>query len=91
MIFFTSFVIEYVAAGLGVIAGVASVAAFIYRRGVSSGLDNACEKRIRDDFADLKDTVIKMEAHGDEIHGKLFDKIDDVKNLLIQHLAVTKG
>lgn len=83
--------IEYVAAGLGVIAGVASVAAFVYRRGIGAGIDSACEKRIKADIADLKDTVIKMEQHGDEIHGRLFDKIDEVKNLLIQHLTVTKS
>ena len=78
--------LEYVTIGLGVIAGVAATIAWIYHRGVHSGMDTACEKRIKDDIADVKQTIINMEKHGDAVHGKLFDKIDEVRNLIIQHL-----
>ena len=82
--------LEYVAVGLGVIAGIASVTAFVYRRGVNSGFDSACETRIKDEVKAVGVKVDKHIEHDDKIHAKLFDEIKEVKDLLIQTL-VTKG
>jgi len=71
-------VIEYIAVGLGIVAGIAATIAYIYRRGISQGIDTACGKRIEDKLDKLKkegDTVhkeLKNEIH--EINGKI-DKL----------------
>ena len=65
--------IEYVAVGLGVIAGISGVLAWFYHRGFNSGLDNACETRIKD----------KIEEHMKEdeaTHKEIFAKIDRVES-----------
>ena len=69
---------EYVAPALGVIAGVSSAIAYVYRRGRSSAIDMACEQRIKKDISDVKIEIVKMEGKGDEVHGKIFDKIDNI-------------
>lgn len=72
-------VLEYVATGLGVIAGVASGVAYVYRRGKSDGIDHACERRIKEDIQGVKAEVISMKEEGEIVHKELSQKIDTIK------------
>ena len=78
--------IEYVAVGLGVIAGVCGVLAWVYHRGVNSGIDSACEKRIKDKIEDVGKKVDDHMEDDRKTHKDIFDKIDEVKTLIIQKL-----
>jgi len=61
-------VLEYISIGLAVIAGIAATIAYIYRRGISQGIDTACGKRIEDKLDELK-------KDGDKVHKELQDEI----------------
>lgn len=64
-------VLEYIAIGLGVLTGVAAAIAYIYRRGISQGIDTACGKRIEKKLNDLK-------TDGDKVHKELKDEIHEI-------------
>ncbi len=55
---------EFVSIGLAIIAAIATVFAFVYKKGQAAGLDKACGKRIEDKLDDMK-------KEGDEIHNEL--------------------
>jgi len=64
-------VLEYIAVGLAVITGIAATIAYIYRRGISQGIDTACGKRIEKKLNDLK-------TDGDKVHKELKDEIHEI-------------
>lgn len=61
-------VLEYIAVGLGVLTGIAAAIAYIYRRGISQGIDTACGKRI-------EKKLDAMQKEGDTIHNELKKEI----------------
>ena len=77
---------EYVIGGLAVLVALMGGLAWIYRRGKSDGITDACGVRIENKVDALATKVDDLEKHDDEIHGKLFKNIDELKNLLIRHL-----
>ena len=86
-------VLEYVTVILGVIAGITTTFAYIYRRGRDAGLDSAGEQSIKKDIQGVKLDVdeVRQEQHDlrkhtDKIHGEIFiniqrmdSKIDQIK------------
>jgi cbb3-type cytochrome oxidase subunit 3 len=79
-------VLEYVTITLGVITGVAGAVAYIYRRGRTDGIDNACELRIKDDIQSVKSEVVNMKSEGIAEHKEikadiktLNSKVDEIK------------
>ncbi len=78
--------LEYIVGGLTILVILMGGLAWIYRKGKGDGIDDACGIRIEGKIDALYAKVDELEKHDDEIHGKLFDNIDEVKNLLIAHL-----
>jgi len=64
-------VLEYIAIGLGVLTGIAAAIAYIYRRGISQGIDTACGKRI-------EEKIDALQKDGDKIHNELKTEIKKV-------------
>ncbi len=64
-------VLEYIVVGLAVITGIAATIAYIYRRGISQGIDTACGKRI-------EDKIDKLQTDGDNIHKELKEEIHEI-------------
>ncbi len=93
--------IEYIAVGLAVIAGISATTAFIYRKGKSDGMDSQCERRIKQSINDLGKKVDKNATDSDKVHGELFSNIkeigskmdklqgssDVIKDLITQHIT----
>jgi len=77
---------EYIIGGLAVLVALMGGLAWIYRRGKAKGIDEACGIRIENKIDAVGKRVDDNRKHDDMIHGKLFDKVDEVKNLVIQHL-----
>jgi len=73
-------VIEYVAVGLAITSGIFGVLAWIYHRGVNSGMDNACEKRIKDKVDEVVKAVADHKADDITTHKEIFTKIDRVES-----------
>jgi hypothetical protein len=72
-------VLEYVATGLGIIAGIVSGILFIYRRGHNAGMDSACELRIKEDIRVVKEEIISIKESWELAHNELNKKIDNIK------------
>jgi hypothetical protein len=72
-------VIEYVATAMGIIAGAAGGIAYVYRRGHSDGIDNACELRIKEDIRVVKEEIISIKESWELAHNELNKKIDNIK------------
>ena len=66
-------VLEYIAIGLAILTGIAATIAYIYRRGISQGIDTACGKRI-------EDKIDAMQEEGDIIHKELKSEIKKVSS-----------
>lgn len=71
-------VLEYVAAGLGVIAGAAGGISWVHRRGVKRGMDSACELRIKEDIRGVKAEVVDMKVQGDKEHKEIKGEIQTI-------------
>ena len=70
--------LEYVTAGLGVIAGISAAIAYVYRKGKSDGMDDACENRIKKDIHDLGEKVDANAKANDTVHAQLFSNVKDI-------------
>jgi len=79
-------VLEYIVGGLSVLVILMGALAWLYRKGKSDGITDACGKRIEEKIDALAKKVADNRKHDDEIHGKLFDEIKDVQDLFIRHL-----
>jgi len=79
--------LEYLTGGLAILVGVLGVLAWVYHRGRKEGMDTACERRIKEKIDGVIKAVADHKKEDHDIHEKLFDKIDEVKNLIIQHLS----
>jgi len=64
-------VLEYISIGLAIVAGIAATIAYIYRRGISQGIDTACGKRI-------EEKLDALQTDGDTIHKELKDEIHEI-------------
>ncbi len=64
-------VIEYIAVGLAIVAGIAATIAYIYRKGISQGINTACGKRI-------EDKIDKLQKDGDTVHKELKTEIHEI-------------
>lgn len=67
--------LEYVSVVLGVIAGITTAVAYVYRRGRTDGIDNACELRIKEDVQSVKAEIKNMETKGDREHKEIYNKM----------------
>ena len=64
-------VLEYISIGLAIVAGIAATIAYIYRRGITQGIDTACGSRIEEKLDEMKE-------EGDEIHNELKKEIHEI-------------
>lgn len=64
--------------GLAVVAGIAGVLAFVYKKGKVDGIDKACGKRIESKIGDIEVKIDAMKTEGDEIHNELKNKLQSV-------------
>lgn len=64
-------VLEYIAIGLAILTGIAATIAYIYRRGISQGIDTACGKRI-------EEKIDALQKDGDIVHKELKTEIKKV-------------
>ena len=64
-------IFEIISVSLAVVAGIAATIAYIYRRGISQGIDTACGKRI-------EDKIDKLQSDGDKIHNELKDEVHEI-------------
>lgn len=72
--------LEYFVGGLTVLVILMGGLAWIYRRGRSDGIDNACEKRIKDKVDEVVKAVKDHKADDIKTHKELFTKIDNVES-----------
>lgn len=93
--------LEYVTVGLAILAAIAATVAFIYRKGRTDGIDNACEDRIKESIADVKTTMEKDSKENNATHKLIFSnmskiesKIDNIqgsqeviKDLITRHIT----
>ncbi len=63
---------------MAIATGIAVTLAFIYRRGISEGVDRATGKRI-------EQKLFTKQADGDEVHAELKEKIEEI-NHKVDHL-----
>ena len=66
-------IFEIISVSLAVVAGIAATMAFIYRRGISEGVDRATGKRI-------EQKLYTMQADGDIIHAELKKEIHEINH-----------
>jgi len=71
-------IFEIISVSLAIATGIAATLAFIYRRGISEGVDRATGKRI-------EQKLYTMQADGDTIHAELKEKIEEI-NHKVDHL-----
>jgi len=72
-------VLEYISIGLAIVAGIAATIAYIYRRGISQGIDTACGKRI-------ENKIDAMQKEGDTIHNELKSEMKTISSK-VDHLV----
>ena len=61
-------IFEIISVSLAIATGIAVTIAYIYRRGISQGIDTACGKRI-------EDKIDKLQKDGDKVHKELQDEV----------------
>ncbi len=66
-------IFEIISVSLAVVAGIAATIAYIYRRGISQGIDTACGKRI-------ENKIDEMKKDGDKVHGELQKELHQVNS-----------
>lgn len=66
-------IFEIISVSLAVVAGIAATIAYIYRRGISQGIDTACGKRI-------EEKIDEMKKDGDKVHGELQKELHQVNS-----------
>ncbi len=71
--------LEIISIGLAIVAGIAATIAYIYRRGISQGIDTACGKRI-------EQKIDAMQTEGDTIHNELKSEMKTVSSK-VDHLV----
>ena len=64
-------IFEIISVSLAVVAGIAATIAYIYRRGISQGIDTACGKRI-------ENKIDKMQKEGDKVHNELLSEVKEI-------------
>lgn len=64
-------IFEIISISLAIVAGIAATIAYIYRRGISQGIDTACGKRI-------EKKLYTMQKDSDEIHKELKNEIHEI-------------
>jgi preprotein translocase subunit SecF len=66
-------IFEIISIGLAITAGIAATIAYIYRRGISQGIDTTCGKRI-------ENKIDAMQKDGDKIHNELKSEMKKISS-----------
>ena len=84
---------EFISAGLAVTTAVAGTFAYLYRKGRTDGIDQACENRIKEKIQEVSDLLDQKSRANDDIHDILFknmNKMDGKIDTLIGSTEVIK-
>ena len=71
-------IFEIISVSLAVVTGIAATIAYIYRKGISQGIDTACGKRI-------ENKIDKLQEDGDKVHKELQEEVKTIHGK-INHL-----
>ena len=64
-------IFEIISISLAIATGIAATIAFIYRKGISQGIDTACGKRI-------ENKIDKLQEDGDKVHNELLGEVKEI-------------
>ncbi len=70
---------HFITIGFAFIAGIATVVAFIYKRGISKGMDSACELQIKKDIKGIRSDFTEEVIVAKDEHKMIRIELTNVK------------
>ena len=78
--------LEIILQTIAIVGAVIGGVGFIYKKGIKSGIDQACIENIESDITQLKETIGKKSNNSKDTHKDLYEKLEDT-NLRVSTIA----
>ena len=72
--------IEIILQTIAIVGAITGGVAFIWKKGVKSGIDQTCIETIETDVAELKKTIGKKSNSSTDTHKDLYEKIEETNH-----------